>query len=201
MNKKVDMMKWKECVTNLDAESYDEDFCISPTLDELYKVWQQTEPKTNEHFGLICKCIQEIQFLYGELFEQNKQLEKLTPQTKSAYLGEIEKTPLINATECLVEPSSAVDDDMMKNIGTIPQECVDNSGWKLLSECDDVEFLRTEVERLWDILDSIDSLPDMIHPTTLPGYISYFKGVESRHRMRHERTTSLDGYGLSVKVK
>ena len=87
----------------------------------------------------------------------------------------------------------------MSESPSIPKE-PDYSEWSPLAKCSDVTFLRTEVERLWDILDSIDTLPDMIHPETLEGYKNYYKGFEHRHKKRHENTTSLDGYVLSVKV-
>lgn len=76
----------------------------------------------------------------------------------------------------------------------------DNFEWIKLSQISDVNILRNELIRLYDILDSIDSLPDMIHPTTLEGYIKYYNGVESRHKKRHECITSIDGYELSIKV-
>jgi len=39
----------------------------SPTLDKLYKVWNEEHPSTFKYFGLIGECIQEIQALQDEL--------------------------------------------------------------------------------------------------------------------------------------
>ena len=51
-------------------------------------------------------------------------------------------------------------------------------------------------EYLWDILDSIDSLPDMIHPSREVTESAYFKGVERRHKLRFNVGVT-DGYTVS----
>ena len=41
-------------------------------------------------------------------------------------------------------------------------------------------------KQLWDLLDSIDSLPDMIHPKTLEDHEKCWKMMVKRAEKRHE---------------
>lgn len=54
---------------------------------------------------------------------------------------------------------------------------------------------KTIAEELWNILDSIDSLPDMIHPNTKDGHEKCWKMMVTRAEMRHQLLKS-DGYKL-----
>ena len=55
----------------------------------------------------------------------------------------------------------------------------------------------TAAERLWQILDNIDTLSDMIKPTGLKGYAAFYKGVMTRVRERFNILVS-DGYTLQL---
>jgi hypothetical protein len=50
-------------------------------------------------------------------------------------------------------------------------------------------------ERLWQILDNIDALSDMIKPTSLKGYAAFYQGVMNRVGERFKILIS-DGYNL-----
>lgn len=54
---------------------------------------------------------------------------------------------------------------------------------------------RERTEKLWDLLDSIDSLPDMIHPNDANGHEKCWKMMVKRVEKRHEVLQS-DGYSL-----
>lgn len=49
--------------------------------------------------------------------------------------------------------------------------------------------------KLYQLLDDIDTLSDVIKPTTLKGYEIYFKRVTAKHMQRHE-ILDTDGYKL-----
>ena len=50
-------------------------------------------------------------------------------------------------------------------------------------------------EKLWGILDDIDTLPDMIHPNTLEGHEKCWKMMVKRAEKRH-KLLKTDGYKL-----
>lgn len=52
-------------------------------------------------------------------------------------------------------------------------------------------------ERLWQIIDNIDSLSDAVKPTNLLGYAAFYKGVMARVGERFKLLTS-DGYALRL---
>lgn len=52
-------------------------------------------------------------------------------------------------------------------------------------------------ERLWQILDNIDTLSDMVKPTDLRGFAAFYKGVMNRVGERFKVLTS-DGYTLQL---
>lgn len=52
-------------------------------------------------------------------------------------------------------------------------------------------------ERLWKILDNIDTLSDVVKPTTLKGFEFFYKGVMNRVEERFKVLTS-DGYMLRL---
>ena len=62
------------------------------------------------------------------------------------------------------------------------------------------QIYKEAAEKLWGLLDDIDTLPDMIHPTSLKGYISFYKASLVRTELRHEILVS-DGYNLHVPEK
>lgn len=51
-------------------------------------------------------------------------------------------------------------------------------------------------EDLWDLLDSIDTLPDMIHPRTEKGHEKCWKMMIRRAEKRH-KLLKTNGYTLS----
>ena len=59
---------------------------------------------------------------------------------------------------------------------------------------------REKTESLWDILDDIDSLPDMIHPNTAEGHEKCWKMMVKWTERRHEVLKS-DGYILIPNTK
>jgi len=64
-------------------------------------------------------------------------------------------------------------------------------------ECEErVRKERKMSVQLWDILDSIDSLPDMIHPNTPEGYEKCWRMMVKRAEERH-KVLSTDGYTLT----
>lgn len=52
-------------------------------------------------------------------------------------------------------------------------------------------------EKLWSLLDSIDTLPDMIHPNTPEGHEKCWKMMVKRAEKRHELLKT-DGYNLWI---
>lgn len=60
-----------------------------------------------------------------------------------------------------------------------------------LSDCSDVEFLRSIAEKLWDLLDDIDTVSDMVKSNDA----AYRKQVERIQRLRGNLLVS-DGYKL-----
>ena len=67
-------------------------------------------------------------------------------------------------------------------------------GYMKVSECNDVELLRTIVENLWDIIDDIDTSSDMAKADDK----WYRRRVEFLQRKRFDYVTS-DGYKLFIK--
>lgn len=57
---------------------------------------------------------------------------------------------------------------------------------------------RIKSEKLWDILDHIDSLPDMIHPNTPEGHEKCWRMMVRRAEKRHD-ILQTDGYTLKDK--
>ena len=55
-------------------------------------------------------------------------------------------------------------------------------------------------EKLWDLLDSIDSLPDMIHPNDEAGHEKCWKMMVMRAEKRH-KLLETDGYKLYIPKK
>lgn len=51
-------------------------------------------------------------------------------------------------------------------------------------------------EKLWDLLDEIDTLSDKIKPRNLEGYIAFYKRAIELSMERHKILTT-DGYVLS----
>ena len=52
-------------------------------------------------------------------------------------------------------------------------------------------------EELWALLDSIDTLPDMIHPSNEEGHEKCWKMMVKRAEKRHDLLKS-DGYNLTI---
>jgi len=65
-----------------------------------------------------------------------------------------------------------------------------------MSQMVDCRYL-VAAERLWQILDNIDSLSDVIKPTTPKGYAAFYHGVMNRIGERFKVLTS-DGYTLRL---
>jgi hypothetical protein len=63
-----------------------------------------------------------------------------------------------------------------------------------VSECEDVELLRNIVEKLWDIIDDIDTASDMAKDNDR----RYRNRVEFLQRQRFDYVMS-DGYELFIK--
>ena len=55
-------------------------------------------------------------------------------------------------------------------------------------------------EELWKLLDSIDTLPDMIHPHTIGGHEKIWKMMVKRAEKRH-KLLKTDGYHLFLPKK
>lgn len=55
----------------------------------------------------------------------------------------------------------------------------------------------TAAERLWQIIDNIDSLSDMVKPTDIRGFAAFYNGVMARVGERHKLLVS-DGYTLQL---
>jgi len=68
---------------------------------------------------------------------------------------------------------------------------------KHIADCDDVKFLREEVQRLWNIIDDIDTLSDMIKPMSIHGYRLYYEKVNEKVKKRFGNLGT-DGYGLYI---
>ena len=64
-----------------------------------------------------------------------------------------------------------------------------------LADCNDIEKLRAIAEKLWSILDDIDTLSDMVKPSDLGGYIAFYTGTMYRCEKRGKILES-DGYRL-----
>lgn len=63
----------------------------------------------------------------------------------------------------------------------------------LISKCNDVKVLRRLALELYEALDDIDTLGDMLKPEI----DAYFKQVQVHHRRRH-RFSWTDGHGVFV---
>ena len=59
------------------------------------------------------------------------------------------------------------------------------------------QIYKQAAERLWRLLDDVDTLTDVIKPTSLKGYISFYESAMVRVKRRHEVLVS-DGYSLHV---
>jgi len=71
-----------------------------------------------------------------------------------------------------------------------------------LSECTDVDFLRSQVEHLYQVLDDIDTASDMFkprldEPQTLD---NYYRFTDKQQQRKSERLVS-DGYKLYLSNK
>lgn len=65
----------------------------------------------------------------------------------------------------------------------------------LLEECRDVEHLRKISERLWSLLDDIDTSSDMFKPTDLDSYKRFYNYVMKKCDERSKHLES-DGWNL-----
>ena len=52
-------------------------------------------------------------------------------------------------------------------------------------------------EALWQIIDDIDKLSDIIKPSTEKGYKAFYEAVMKKQQKRHKYLTSYDGYTLT----
>ena len=68
---------------------------------------------------------------------------------------------------------------------------------KRLDECSDLEHLRQMVDKLWGLLDEIDTLPDMLHPNELDGYTEFYKAALYFSGQRQKILIS-DGFDLFI---
>ena len=64
-----------------------------------------------------------------------------------------------------------------------------------ISECTDIEFLQTTIEKLWQIIDDIDTISDMVKGNNT----AYRDLVEKVQRRRWETNILCDGYNLYCK--
>jgi len=59
------------------------------------------------------------------------------------------------------------------------------------------QVYKDAAEKLWGLLDDIDTLTDIIKPTTLAGYAKFYQAARVRCERRHLVLVS-DGYSLHV---
>lgn len=65
-------------------------------------------------------------------------------------------------------------------------------GKQLISECDDVEFLREAVDKLWQIIDDIDTMSDIAKENDK----FYRARIEKYQKRRWASGITCDGYNL-----
>ena len=53
-------------------------------------------------------------------------------------------------------------------------------------------------EKLWSIIDDIDTISDAIKPSDLTGYKLFYEAVMKKQKERHKYMYSQDGYNLVV---
>ena len=70
----------------------------------------------------------------------------------------------------------------------------------LLSECQDIDFLRSAAEKLWSLLDDIDTAGDMFKPHDMASYKSYDQFISKCHGKRF-RILESDGYDLFLPIE
>ena len=58
-------------------------------------------------------------------------------------------------------------------------------------------FYKAAAEQLWGMLDDIDTLTDIIKPTSLEGYARFYQAAVQRCNRRHEVLVS-DGFSLHI---
>ena len=56
---------------------------------------------------------------------------------------------------------------------------------------------KVAAEKLWGLLDDIDTLTDVIKPTSLHGYVRFYQAAVKRAEQRHLVLVS-DGYSLHI---
>jgi len=56
---------------------------------------------------------------------------------------------------------------------------------------------KEKAEALWQIIDDIDTLSDIIKPSTEKGYKAFYEAVMKKQQERHKYLTSYDGYTLT----
>lgn len=59
------------------------------------------------------------------------------------------------------------------------------------------QIYKEAAEKLWGLLDDIDTLTDVINPTTLQGYARFYQAAVKRAEQRHLILIS-DGYSLHI---
>ena len=64
-----------------------------------------------------------------------------------------------------------------------------------LADCNDIEKLRTIAEKLWSLLDDIDTASDMFKPSDLAGYRQFYGYAMKKAADRGKQLES-DGYHL-----
>lgn len=64
-----------------------------------------------------------------------------------------------------------------------------------LADCNDIEELRAIVEKLWSLLDDIDTASDMFKPSDLSGYKRFYDYAMKKAADRGKQLES-DGYHL-----
>jgi hypothetical protein len=64
-----------------------------------------------------------------------------------------------------------------------------------LADCNDIEKLRTIAEKLWSLLDDIDTASDMFKPSDLAGYKQFYGYAMKKAADRGKQLES-DGYHL-----
>jgi hypothetical protein len=85
------------------------------------------------------------------------------------------------------------------NYNATSERDIKNKQGTPLGKCNDIGKLRKIAEALWQLLDDIDTGPDMFKPDDLCSYRQLCNYIQLRANRRHEHLTS-DGYGLFVKL-
>lgn len=60
-----------------------------------------------------------------------------------------------------------------------------------------IDMYKEKAEALWSIIDDIDTLSDVIKPSTEKGYKAFYEAVMKKQKERHKYLTSYDGYTLT----